>query len=577
VKPNVHVQGDRAVIPLKAAFRTDIEFDKVGIAKIDGESALTPYGDSFPFGTDHYPGVPFKPVTHGQLVLTKINIVDNFGQVVCLPKVLRRPREPPLIPQANIYPCLSDWLAPDALENADPKITDKVLNTVFPNPEPVKQGEWPLCQYIQLTPAINQEARINASFLKRSTIDQASQRYSPWQEATNYDLMVFGWVIINYADNGLQFFLGDGTFYREIRKGGVEGTTVSPKWLPYPLPDKPDVPRDANEYQLSQLITQLRDPDYFQHFADPSTAPSKTCHLHLPTTPAMSSIIGKPFALVNIGWSLELAAPALTSQNTLGNPADDPYSTLHNYSFSLKIGDINRTYDGVVGFWSSDNSSDSSATAFQTFNTYFIASWATLPPSTTIFLPDGKTYLTLPDETLTSLSTKLSIPAATLQTLNLRIPLTVPDFPIIKSGNFLPLSPYYIPSTTFTKPNTDYLTARTREYSVTTLLVDPYTSIHGYSPILPTKKLTIPAFVIQTAFDKMHAFFHLGPVLMTHDVPRTLDEALHPPVPPPVVFLPLPGTGTTNANTKPTPATNIPPTITPTTPHCLLPPYQQNP
>jgi hypothetical protein len=102
--------------------------------------------------------------------------------------------------------------------------------------------------------------------------------------------MVFGWVIINYADNGFQFFLGDGTFYREIRKGGVEVTTVSPKWLSYPLPDKPDVPRDANEYQLSQLITQLRDPDYFQHFADPSTAPSKTCHLHLRTTPAMSVI-----------------------------------------------------------------------------------------------------------------------------------------------------------------------------------------------------------------------------------------------------------------------------------------------
>ena len=39
--------------------------------------------------------------------------------------------------------------------------------------------------------------------------------------------------------------------------------------------------------------------------------------------------------------------------------------------------------------------------------------------------------------------------------LNPRIPLTVPNFPVIISGNFLPLSPYYIPSTTFTKPNTD--------------------------------------------------------------------------------------------------------------------------
>lgn len=53
----------------------------------------------------------------------------------------------------------------------------------------------------------------------------------------------------------------------------------------------------------------------------------------------------------------------------------------------------------------------------------------------------------------------------------------------------------------------------------------PYTSIHGYTPILPTKALPIPSLVIQTAFEKMHAFFHLGPMLLTSDVPPAKDAA----------------------------------------------------
>ncbi len=53
----------------------------------------------------------------------------------------------------------------------------------------------------------------------------------------------------------------------------------------------------------------------------------------------------------------------------------------------------------------------------------------------------------------------------------------------------------------------------------------PYTSIHGYTPILPTKAPTIPSLVIQTAFEKMHAFFHLGLVLLTSDVPPAKDAA----------------------------------------------------
>lgn len=520
VKPNMRVQG-QPLQRLKAAERIDVELDEGALLSVDSESAVTPYGDSFPFGTDQYPGVPFKPVTHGQLIMTKLNIIDKFGQAICMPKILRRPRVAPPVPNTTILPCLSDWLAPDIIDNVDPTVVDKKLNTVFPTTDPVKPGEWPLCQYIQLTPAINQNARINASFLFRSTIDKATQKYSKWQEATDYDPMIWGWIIINYADNGFQFFLGDGTFFREIRRGGAEGTTLGAKWLPYDLPAEPDVPRDAGEAQLSALIEKLRDPQYFQAFSNAINGAIK----NMPFPPSdysgyANAIVGKPLALVNVGWSMELAEPAIKSQNTLGNPAPTPYETLHNYSFPLKLGDIERNYDGVVGYWKPADLPIAKSSDFATMFTYFVTTWANLPVGTVLQLPQHKPpYTVLSGDTLESISAQLNIPIANIKSFNPSIPDATPDdaFQPIAPGNFIQLSPYY----TDPLATTDIMADRCAQYKVTSVLIDPYTAIHGYSPILPTKSLTLPPFAVQSAFDKMHAFFHLGPLLLTTDLPDT--------------------------------------------------------
>jgi hypothetical protein len=82
------------------------------------------------------------------------------------------------------------------------------LNTIFPT-DPVTDGSWPLCPYAQLSPAINQAARINASFLIQdvipspaATMPKPNPTYSPWREATDYENPIWGWLIINYADNG---------------------------------------------------------------------------------------------------------------------------------------------------------------------------------------------------------------------------------------------------------------------------------------------------------------------------------------------------------------------------------------
>lgn len=89
----------------------------------------------------------------------------------------------------------------------------------------------------------------------------------------------------------------------------------------------------------------------------------------------LGSIVGKPLALVNMGWSLELATDAYKNQSTkdmlppvlpLLPPQTKPViSSLKppantstpgdvippNYMPNIKLGDKDRVYDGLVGFW----------------------------------------------------------------------------------------------------------------------------------------------------------------------------------------------------------------------------------
>lgn len=475
VQPVVRVQGQQ-IQPLGAAATKsgDIGISADVLQLMGTQTGLTPYADLMSFGTDEYPKdkYPFKPVTHGQMLFTKLNIVDKFGQAICLPSPRPRLRNEPQPPDAKIYPCLSDYLAPDVIGTA--------VNTVFPTADPVQPGQIPPCEYVQLPPSINQDARINGAFLTQDTISPGV--YSAWREVTDYENPIWGWIVINYADSGLQFFLADGTFYREIRVGGPAGQTVSPKWLPNDPPAL--TPTDAATAQLDLLIAKLS-PDidtngtYLQSFSDMINGSI----LNMPFPPSdysgyANAIVGKPLALVNAGWSIELAAPALKPQNTLGNATKDAQADLEAYSFPLKIGDIERSYDGVVGYYLSSNSPPATPTTnWEILYTYFLPT------------PNSKFQ-------------DISQP----------------------SKSILPnLNPYWLdPSTP------DLTSAHATKYTVTSMLVDPYTKINAFSPILPTKSLTLPPWTVQAAFQKMHAFFHLGPNLSTQDVPRSLAEAKVP-------------------------------------------------
>jgi hypothetical protein len=176
VVPNVRTQGNDtkphkpavdaarvAVIPPRstaAQVLLSAKDVRDALKTIDAQSALTPYGNLIDFAAKDVSHVPFKPVTHGQMMFTKINIVDIFGQAICLPDPLPRKVVSPA-PPPSAYPCISDYLMPE-------KRGDGVLNTVY-HPSLPDLGnykpEWPLCQFTQLTPSINQDARINAAFV----------------------------------------------------------------------------------------------------------------------------------------------------------------------------------------------------------------------------------------------------------------------------------------------------------------------------------------------------------------------------------------------------------------------------
>lgn len=59
-----------------------------------------------------------------------------------------------------------------------------------------------------------------------------------------------------------------------------------------------------------------------------------------------NAIVGKPLALVNAAFSLEMAQPSLKAQHTLGplpgqlGPTED--DALSSYKFKVKLGDVRR-------------------------------------------------------------------------------------------------------------------------------------------------------------------------------------------------------------------------------------------
>jgi hypothetical protein len=407
------------------------------------DTTLTPFGD-FPHFEDAAHS-PFKPATHGQFRFTKLNIVDMFGQAVSAINPARG--VPP-----NLHPYISEFYECTADTSSDPPVTRTVL----------ADGG----QLAQLGPYMNQDSRLNVSYVKWD------DEHKTWAPVSEYDNPIWGWLVVNYVDNGLQVFLPDGTFYREIRLGGPSGTSTGiGEWLPFGAPaDESGIPP-----QLSALLKMFQQVGYLREFFDVMTgALDHTMYTPNQYAGYFAAITGKPFALVNAGVSLELSHPPHVNQSTSVPSAAVAEPGLGSYGFPIKFGDKDRTFDGLLGYFK-----ELSPTQFDldNFYTYF-------PGST------GGNSMTV----------------------------------LIEPDNYPTLTPYYnAPGSSdanyTVKTPMQILKESNNQLTVFGMLVDPFTVIHAYTSFQPVQVLRLPEWALEQSLKNITAFFHLGPILMPFDAP----------------------------------------------------------
>jgi hypothetical protein len=165
-------------------------------------------------------------------------------------------------------------------------------------------------------------------------------------------------IIVNYADSSLQFFTGDGIFYTSLAYGGPTGIIEANTFLPFEPPANAETLVSPQLDAFIKKMTAGGTPGrtYFHALWDliRRAIPS------MPFPPSdyaqyANAIVGKPLALVNIGWSLELAQPPFWPQHTLPSPGIvsdsapiDPLRQaasdyLTKYPFHVKIGDVSHS------------------------------------------------------------------------------------------------------------------------------------------------------------------------------------------------------------------------------------------
>ncbi|EXJ79121.1 hypothetical protein A1O3_08622 [Capronia epimyces CBS 606.96] len=307
-----------------------------------------------------------------------------------------------------------------------------------------------LSEFIQPPPSINQPALLNAHFVKR---ESATDPKSGWRPTTEWEDPIWGWIVVNYIDYGIQLFTAQGIFYREVRlpgrgAGGQTRADASTKWLPFKKTEQqPD-----STAQLDKLITQLTAEDgvYLQAFLDmingalkqSGPAPGEYAE-------ALNCIVGRPLALVNMDNS------DADNSDADNSDADD------SYRFPIKLGDSHREYDGLVGYFPQIDRSKS-----------------TNPPD------DGN--LPLNDEfDLTKLYTYFGLDQK-------------PDVPGVTPAL------HQAPAASYARASNDAL-------QVFAAILDPFQPIHGSSSFLSIKELKLLDWTWQQALNHMAAFLHMGP------------------------------------------------------------------
>ncbi|EWG54188.1 hypothetical protein FVEG_17276 [Fusarium verticillioides 7600] len=419
----------------------------------------------------------FQPVTHGQARLTQFNIVDRFGQVICA----HDPR--PEQPKATLYPHIGSSLLCEPDGDASP-------NTAF-----ATENEADDCEWFQLGPRINQDARMHAEFLCGGA---------------EGDTAVFAWLLINFHNQSIQVYDGDRTFKGEamlpsgpnesVHWHSLIGVDVSSDILPHMMRDEHDFRLQArlDKVDLSALKGSQQPMSLNDLIASMSHAPFiiglwKTIvaaqdHIQAPPWQQFaqfpSALVGRPVALAHLSLGIELATPPMQSQAFADYDEDDNDSIsgvglpetgdaeLTRYEFGIKLGDMLGHQDGLIGYFTAPDTGK----AWNLVTDYAIN-----------------------DAALPNVSHSGDSPPLTLS----------PSYPpVLSSGTPLPFN------ITNEAGNYQKRKAEALQSSLVTVLLDPFLPIHVRSGILPAVQAQLNRNDVEQDLRNLGVWFRSGPVII---------------------------------------------------------------
>ncbi|KAF5588589.1 uncharacterized protein FSUBG_11446 [Fusarium subglutinans] len=354
----------------------------------------------------------------------------------------------------------------------------------------------------------NQEARLNTAFvvpfdpaedqddgttIRRPAMSSRGLKepFPLWRPADEWENPIWGWMLINYANQGLQLFLQDGTFYREVRLPGRNGTQSLQTWEPFGPPIKdPDLTKKPTRQlvQLQLLVARFQDEAFLRDFwAMAVRAANKMEPAPNAFSDFSNALIGRPLALAHAGWSLELARLPLSKQAVGDSQTSEPLS---KYVFDIKVGNASSGFDGLVGVFDCEAA----------------------PGQQDLGLVLDKVYSDFDHDPSSPTTSQPALPSMASDGNRLD------DSPKrILPSKKIPLRAFYI-----SPENDDGNRRRNPELVVRGVLMDPFSPIHTYSDSLPVQELVLPAWTWQRTLANIKAFLHLGPLVVTQDVPPAI-------------------------------------------------------
>ena len=433
---------------------------------------------------------PFKPVRHGQLTITEMNIIDRFGQVVST-------ANSPEPSSQNIYPFVSDAYSCGPIVNEHGQKTN-FANSVFPDKEYK-------CAFAQIPPNINQEARLNAYFV---LLEQGSYRpiYEQWENP------VWGWLVANFARRSLQFFFPDGAYHGEAQlSGGVEDHQ-SIRWVPHEAIEPVGVTWGNSRFREFIEVVLKSSPTYFGSLLRAISNALPFIDEAPGRYSAPPSIAGRCLALADFGISLELMQHPATNQST--TPNKDKAEPLESYSFPCIIGNLSRPSDGMVAYFKCDD--DGGTTSAPNFHTTY---------------SHVRQSDSLPGPNVVVQITAKNAPRFSPHYIDM-IEMLSRNGP---GPSSISSSTFHFPKETVEKMAEDYAREVNSRLQIFSVIFDPFFPIHIESGgVMPVKALQLSPWTVSVATERIAQIVRAGPVFAQADpLEVPLEVPLTSPSPPP--------------------------------------------